>query len=122
MTASGDKVGLLLDAVEERLRRSVETLIATEGRDCVLATPLVGEVDSPLPQQCAPFYVGEGAPKEIVYNLVKVPRSELVLDLAGWNRAARLENIPVRLLLKNFHNGSDEGAMVSTDLMSKRKI
>ena len=105
MTAPGDKVGFVLDAGEGRLRRLVGTLIATEGKDCVHATPFVGEVDLPLPEQCATFDVGEGAPKEIVYNLVKVPRSELVLDLAGWNRAARLENIPVRLLLKNSTTG-----------------
>ena len=117
MTAPGDKVGFVLDAGEGRLRRLVGTLIAAEGKDCVLATPLVGEVDLPLPQQCATLDVGEGGPKEIVYNLVKVPRSELVLDLAGWDRAARLEDIPVRLLLKNFYNGSDEGAKVSTDSM-----
>ena len=117
MTAPGDKVGFVLDAGEGRLRRLVGTLIATECKDCVLATPLVGEVDLPLPQQCATFDVGEGAPKEIVYTLVKVPRSELVLDLAGWDRAARLEDIPIRLLLKNFYRGSDEGAKVSTDSM-----
>lgn len=121
---SRSQVGIIADGGGGKFQRLVGLVLSEEGSELVLAIPL-GALPEELQLPTLVLEAREGEAEGLAVNLVRVPASETIDSIVGWETCPRVDPKFCRQLKGKFYSSDTEGKNLSTDSMmtaSSRKM